>query len=248
MKKLMLFLCCLIIGTAGFAGQGLAVPTGLELLLLVDVSGSVDSTEYNLQKNGYVNAFNDPDIGAAIATISGGIAVAYAEWSGSTQQSLEVGWTHLTNATQASDFATAISNANRDYFGSTAPGSAIKYGVPLFDNNGYEGSRLVIDISGDGVQNAGFNTLAEANAASAASITINGLPILTDDADLDDWYRTNITDPTGGFVVAASNFSDFAEAVKTKIGREITPTPEPATLLLLGLGVIGLAGLRRRMK
>ncbi len=44
-----------------------AVPVGLELSLLIDVSGSVDANEYNLQKGGYISAFQSAAVQAAIA-------------------------------------------------------------------------------------------------------------------------------------------------------------------------------------
>ncbi len=68
-----------------FSAPAQAAPVALELALLVDVSGSVDATEYNLQKQGYINAFNDAVIQANITSLTGGIAVTYIEWSGSTQ-------------------------------------------------------------------------------------------------------------------------------------------------------------------
>jgi hypothetical protein len=221
-----------------------AAPVGLELLLLIDVSGSVDASEYNLQKQGYVNAFNDPAIQAAIATITGGVAVAYAEWSGAAQQAKLVDWTLLTDAASSSAFATAINNTVRAYLGLTAVGSAINWGVAEMASNNYDGARKVIDVSGDGEENDGANTAAARNAAEAAGIVINGLAIGPN--SLVTWYTNNLKTSTG-FVIQAADFAAFDGAVKSKIGREITGVPEPSTYALMGGGLLALAFFRRRM-
>ncbi len=246
LKGLFLGLMCF------FASQANAVPVGLELALLVDVSGSVDASEYDLQKTGYVNAFKDPALAGILP--ADGIAVTYIEWSGSSQQSQLVGWTHITDGASAAAFGDAIDATSRAFSGSTAPGSAINFTVPAFDNNGFEGTRLVIDVSGDGPQNSGANTANARDAALAAGIdAINGLPILTDIADLDTWYQNNVVGGAGGFLMVANDFSDFETAIKNKIQREVGggggggTVPEPATLLLfaIGLGGLGLQGKKR---
>ena len=246
--------CCRAIVVAGCIAVGLAIPraaaaspVGVELLLLVDVSGSVNSSEYTLQKQGYVNAFQNPAIQSQIASIANGIAVGYAEWSGAASQSLLVNFTQLTDATSATNFANAIGATSRGSIGITAPGSAINWGVPLFGSNGFESKNLVIDVSGDGRQNNGANTMMAAANAFAGGIIVNGLPILGE-PNLEAWYLDNIVTPGGGFLTVANNFNDFERALTTKIAREITsPVPEPGTVALVGLGLIGCASrLRRR--
>ena len=50
-------------------------PVDLESVLAVDVSASVDATEYDLQMHGVAAAYRDPEVVAAILS-SGGLGIA----------------------------------------------------------------------------------------------------------------------------------------------------------------------------
>ena len=221
----------------------------LELSLLVDISGSVDDTEFNLQKQGYVDAFNSASLWNAVQQGAlGKIAVNLIYWSGASQQYLEVGWTLIDSLTSSQSFASAIDAASRPSpYNLTAPGSAIAYATPLFGSNDYDGTRNVIDVSGDGIQNDGSSTTAARDAfcGMGSNYAINGIAIGS--ASIETWYQDNLQCGTGSFTDLASGFDTFGSAIDKKLVREITGVvPLPASVLFLASGLFGLGALRRR--
>jgi hypothetical protein len=57
-------------------------------------------------------------------------------------------------------------------------------------------------------------------------ITINALAILTDEPDLEAYYRAQIVGGPGAFTLAAASYEDFAKAIRAKLIREIEYRPD----------------------
>jgi hypothetical protein len=201
----------------------------LELQLLVDISGSVDATEFALQRDGYEAAFRDNSVGGVIDKIESSpncIAVQYVNWSAFNQQQVMIDWTKLCNQADSEAFADLIDLVGRPFGSSTAPGSAINFGVPLFGTV-YTSDHQVIDVSGDGIENNGADTSDARDAAVLSGIdTINGIFINSpseDPADLQAFYENDVVGGTNPFAIEATNFADFEPAIARKIIAEIDP-------------------------
>jgi hypothetical protein len=249
MKKLLAAAAGLILMLGTTPAFATPIDVSLELVLLVDVSGSVDAGEFNLQRTGYVDAFNDVATQFGSTTPPAPFAVTLIYWSGSAQQQQAVPWTLIEDAASANAFAAAVGSAGRPFSGQTAPGNAINFATSSILGNNYDGDRLVIDVSGDGAANTGASTPTAAATAYAHGITINGLVILGEPG-VQTWYQNNIVTPGHGFLEVANSFDDFGAAIDQKISYEVNPPaiPEPGTLTLLGSALLGLAGFRRRKK
>ena len=105
----------------------------------------------------------------------------------------------------------------------TDPGGGIAAAADLMGHAPLPADRQVIDVSGDGAQNTGEITAAEArDGAIARGITINGLPITSgEEPHVDDWYRANVVGGPGAFMVVADGFDAFAAAFRRKLQTEV---------------------------
>lgn len=214
-----IFAASAVLGLPCMAGSG-SIFVDLELSLVVDVSGSVNNEEYALQMEGYALAFENPALHARVAGgREGQIAVNLIQFSSSAAESIP--WTLLDSATSSNAFAAQIRAATRLFFGGTSPDTGITLAASSLFSNNFESGRQVIDVSGDG---AGFDLddRAARDAALAAGVdTINGLPILTDDPNLGEYYENNIVGGDDAFVQAADSFEDFEASVLEKLTREL---------------------------
>jgi len=229
----------------GFSFNSIAyaedIPVDVELQLLLDVSGSISSSEYDLQMDGYAYSFRDEAVQNAILDQSNGsygsIAVQTIMWSGDSQQNISTDWTLLDSASSIDAYADSLASMNRPFGGTTYTAEALQFGSAQFANNGFDGTRQVVDISGDGYGYdymyedrwwfSGEQTSEMRDAALASGIdTINGITITHDyrqvgDQDLTTWYSNAVAGGENSFVIEAAGFSDFSTALTTKLTAEI---------------------------
>ena len=156
-----------------------AIPVDVELVIAVDVSYSMDPEEQALQREGYVQALTSREFLQALREgANGKIAITYFEWAGEFDQKIIMPWRLIDGPESADSVAAEIAAAPYRRASRTSISGGLKFAKPLFDHSGYRGLRRVIDVSGDGANNAGALIVPTRDDVLAAGITINGLPIM----------------------------------------------------------------------
>jgi Protein of unknown function (DUF1194) len=219
----------------GFLPARAATEVDLALVIAVDISYSMDPEEQALQRDGFAQAFRNPAVHDAIRRgMLGRIAVVYMEWAGAFDQRVVVPWAVLDNPESIMSFADRIAGTPLRRAQRTSVAGAIDFGMKLLDESGFEATRRVIDVSGDGPNNQGRLVTLARNDALAKGITINGLPIMLkkpgylDIQDLDAYYRDCVIGGQGAFMVPAREKDQFQAAIRTKILLEVAGLrPEP---------------------
>jgi hypothetical protein len=216
------------------------IPVDLELVLAADTSSSIDRREALLQRQGVAQAFRSPAVVNAIRTGSlGKIAVAYLDWSGEYNYRIVVNWQVISDAASAEQFASSLLKAGITYGNGTSIGGAIAMAYGMIETNDLQGARRTIDISGDGPNNFGRPVSEVRDEIVAKGVTINGLPIATDDVGNGDWgeyfpdiaayYKNCVVGGRGSFSLPAKGFDEFATAIRRKLILEISDATPPET-------------------
>jgi hypothetical protein len=239
MVRVLALVLLLVSALPAWAGEAVDVA----LVLVTDVSRSVDDTEFDMMKGGYAAAFTDRDVLAAITGgPNGKIAVSYVEFASSGEVREVIGWTVIGDAAAAQAFTAKMTAAPRSFWGRTSISGGIDLAMERLAGSGLEAARQVIDVCGDGTNNNGREVSAARDDAVNAGVTINGLAIINDHpvswtfahvqppGGLAKYYRENVAGGTGSFVLEIHDFHSFGEAIKRKLLNEIAAIGGPARL------------------
>jgi Protein of unknown function (DUF1194) len=210
--------------------QAAGIPVDLTLVLAVDVSLSMAEDEAKFQRHGYSAALRDSRV---IESIRGGmygrIAVTYIEWSATTDQRVLVDWRVISDEASADALADELDKAPFKSGTTTSISAGIDFAVRQIQNSPYAATRRVIDISGDGYSDYGRPIRQSRDAAVAAGVVINGLPVMDPrpawrepaPPDLDHYYADNVVGGPGSFYLVVKDVHDFDAAVLRKLILEI---------------------------
>ncbi len=211
------------------AQQGQMAKVDLELLLAVDISQSMDYDEHSIQRQGYVDAFRHKDvISAMLSGPEGRIAVMYMEWAGDFDPIPTIPWTIIDSTDAAKKFADRL--ANEPIYGEqrTSISRALLTAQDYILNNNIASHRQVIDVSGDGANNAGRLVETARDEVVKSGIIINGLPIMLNkpkefyDIDhLDRYYKHCVIGGNAAFIAPVFDLRHLSSTIRKKLVMEI---------------------------
>jgi len=226
--KLLALLAAIVLAAGGSPSALAQAAADLQLVLAVDVSGSVSDERFKLQKQGYAEAFRNWRVLEAIRSgAAQAIVVTMTQWTGPSQQAQVVPWMVISDEASMLAFADAVDRTTRQlYGGGTSISGAIDHAMTLFPDSGAKGGRQVIDVSGDGANNRGRPAAEARDDAIRDGATINGLPIMALEPGLDQYYQSNVIGGPNAFMIVAETYETFAEAVLKKLVTEIARMDE----------------------
>ncbi len=187
----------------------------------LDISVSVNKAEYALQRDGLALALLDPAVSDAILSQPGAVMMMAYEWSGSHNQNIVVPWTRIDSEADLTVFTYALNDhvwVEPEY--PTAIGRAVGFGLSELRGQ-RECDRLVLDVSGDGVNNDGYSPEIAYKHFPSEGVTVNGLVVQKDDVSVLNYYLESVILGSTAFVEVAYGFSDYSNAMKRKLLREI---------------------------
>lgn len=221
------------------------------LILGLDVSLSVDTNEFALQRRGLARALQSPEVIEAMTTPAGGhIELAVFEWSGQFNQALLIDWTVIDSAATLDRIAGALTGMPQGMrSGRTGLGAAMLFARDMLQSREHCGA-LTLDLSGDGMNNNGILPARVRPKMDAAGITVNALVIEPGLRDLNydgagggqlrAYFEQRVITGPAAFAETIVGFQNYAEAIKRKLLRELVPafvraTPPPRGARVLSL-------------
>ena len=200
----------------------------IALVLAVDVSGSVDNTEFRTQMDGLAEGLRDPSVSEAL--VVGEAAIMVLQWTGTTRQAVSIPWTQVRSFEEVDALASRIETVNRKWRNySTAIGEAMEFSQAQFAD-APACDRQVIDISGDGSSNEGVEPKDAAAELLAAGTTVNALVIEGAEPMLTEYFWENVILGPGAFVITANSFDEYPKRMRMKLLREVSKPVSNLTL------------------
>ncbi|WP_395539410.1 DUF1194 domain-containing protein [Neotabrizicola sp. sgz301269] len=202
--------------------QAVRAECRLALALAMDVSRSVDAKDFAIQTQGLADALEAPEIETALFAPAGDVALAVYQWSGEEYQEVLVGWTEIREPADLGPVVALLRGLKPPELRlNTALGRGLEFGRDLLAS-APACERRVLDVAGDGRNNAGPTPERIYALGGWEGITVNGLAIGSHELQLPDYFHASLIRGPGAFVELALRHTDFPQAIRRKLQRELT--------------------------
>lgn len=192
------------------------------LILLTDVSTSINEEQFGIQTDGIASSFEWSEFHTALdQTMLGKIAVSYVQWAdiGSVKSSP---WFLIKDKASAIEFGAFIRSEKRAFGGGTSVVGALGAAARLLAECPYEPIRRVVDISSDGKDKGSEPSIAalREKILSYPRTQINAITMADDEKDVTDWYRDYVIGGPGSFIIEVTSPREFPMKFRQKILTE----------------------------
>jgi hypothetical protein len=215
--------------SAGPAVRADEVRTDANIVTALDISGSIEPREAQLQIDGIAMAIRSPEIVTAIRRGRfGRIGFAVFVWADRNYPVL-VSWRVISSADEAIETSHDVAASLRAILGSdmaaevgtlTDLSAALDYGGSMLRGAPFATDHRILNIVGNGIDNVGEGAAPARDRLVAQGIVINGVALGYDRTIYEYYHREVIGGPTA-FVLAAHNPSTLTEVLARKFALEI---------------------------
>lgn len=198
-----------------------------DISFIVDGSGSINSTDFSIQKNGIIAALQDP----LTIPVDGSIAVSVVQFSGSAR--IESAYRVIQTPADVTAVVTAVTSM-RQINGSTGPGLGINTASADFDTNARTAASQSFCLSTDGTTNTGPSVSSTIDAAKNSNYGLDKFSVIAIE-DLPSFTASDAQQHYGPYTFGGGNVFVVQNAVEfaNTIGSLCLGTP----LKLVGMEV-----------
>jgi hypothetical protein len=186
----------------------------------VDVSASITPEELALQVDGISSALQSPAVLSAIQS-QGCARFAVFLWADGEEQVI-LPWTDVRSEDDAAAVGQVLSQVgsyDKTVGTLTDVSGALDFAWALLNTSPPTGKQVVNLIS-NGTDNVGEEPLAAAARMRAAGVVINA--VLMGPANLEEYYRENVTGGIGSFIMRIDASEDVAAAFRSKFVLDLS--------------------------
>jgi hypothetical protein len=222
-------LVLLIMALAGPAWGASKQRTDINMVVAFDRSESIDMDERQAQIDSLAHALLDRRFMDSVTSgYHGKLGISVMAWSSFSKVEMILPWIEIGNRADAEEAVRRIRwNQAKDpdirHGKQTDIALAIATSVDILDEAPFFGSKQVINIISDGIDNFGRLAMVDRDLALDKGITINGLVQARGHAVgiIKDFFRKQVIGGPSSFVQAANGADGFAQAMLRKMLLEV---------------------------